>query len=117
MIFLLGWLPVILGGKKFNTTILSYNLPIFTRDLLIISMMGLILSAAISLSFLPPPPKDFKRTWLTKIFMVLQWVFIPVTITIFGAIPGLDAQTRLMTGRYMGFWVTPKFRKENNSNI
>ena len=111
MIFLLGWLPVILGGKSFNATILSYNLPVLTRDLMIICMFGIFLSAAISLSFLPPPPPNYKRIMLTKIVMLLQWVLIPLTITFFGAIPGLDAQTRLMFGRYMGFWVTPKHRK------
>jgi hypothetical protein len=111
MIFLLGWLPVILGGKRFNETILSYNLPVLTRDLMIVAMLGIILSAVISLSFLPPPPTNYKRVILTKIFMVLQWVLVPITITTFGAIPGLDAQTRLMFGRYMGFWVTPKHRK------
>jgi len=111
MIFLLGWLPVILGGKRFNATILSYNLPVLTRDLMIVSMFGIVLSAMISLSFLPPPPANYKRVWLTKTFMLLQWALIPLTITIFGAIPGLEAQTRLMFGRYMGFWVTPKYRK------
>lgn len=106
IIFLLGWLPLILGGPAFNATILSYNLPIFTRNLMILAMCGLVLSAIISMTFLPkrPPNKKFSAFF----FMILQWVLIPITITVFGSIPGLDAQTRLMFGRYMGFWVTPK---------
>ena len=109
LIFMLGWLPVILGGGVFNQTVLSYNLPVFTRNMMSVAMLGLVLSSMIFISFLPEKPKGAPST--SKIFMALQWVLIPFTITIFGAIPGLDAQTRLMFGRYMGFWVTPKHRK------
>lgn len=110
MIFLLGWLPLILGGRHFNESILSYNLPIITRDLMLLAMSGLVLSAIISLSFLPEPPKSSKKRY-RKSFMVLQWIFVPITMIFFGSIPGLDAQTRLMFGKYMGFWVTPKHRR------
>ena len=110
MIFFLGWLPVILGGERFNATILSYNLPLLTRNIMTVAMLGLIFSAIIFISFLPEKPSSAGR--FTKLYMALQWILIPITITVFGAIPGLDAQTRLMFGRYMGFWVTPKHRHE-----
>ena len=109
LIFMLGWLPVILGGDHFNQTVLSYNLPMFTRNMMAVAMLGLILTAMIFVSFLPERPKNVKP--VSKVFMFLQWILIPFTITIFGAIPGLDSQTRLMFGKYMGFWVTPKHRK------
>ncbi len=109
LIFFLGWLPVTLGGDRFNATVLSYNLPIFTRNLMIISMLGLILSAVIFFSFLPPAPEEKKKH--SRIYMSIQWLLIPFTIVFFGAVPGLDAQTRLMFGKYLGFWVTPKHRK------
>lgn len=109
MIFLLGWLPVVLGGDRFNVSVLSYNLPFLTRNLMILSMLGLVLTAVIFISFLPPQPGTKGR--FSKIYMALQWILIPFTILIFGAIPGLDAQTRLMFGKYLGFWVTPKHRK------
>lgn len=108
LIFMLGWLPLILGGPAFNTTILSYNLPFITRNLMILAMCGLVFSAIISMSFLPERGKYGIHR---KAFMVLQWIFIPISITVFGAIPGLEAQTRLLLGKYMGFWVTPKHRK------
>ncbi|MEI6528191.1 MAG: glycosyltransferase family 2 protein [bacterium] len=110
MIFLLGWLPVVIGGMHFQGTVMSYNLPILTRDLMTLAMFGLVTSAAISLSFLPPRPDGM--SWKHSAFMVVQWIFVPITVTIFGAIPSLDAQTRLMFGKYMGFWVTPKHRKK-----
>ncbi|MEK7390860.1 MAG: glycosyltransferase family 2 protein [Patescibacteria group bacterium] len=106
IIFALSWLPLIMGGPAFNTTVLSYNLPVVTRNLMILAMCGLVFSAIISTSFLPKRPPSHSP-W-RFIPLILQWVLIPITITFFGSIPGLDAQTRLMFGRYMGFWITPK---------
>jgi len=59
-------------------------------------------------------PKEFKNRKRKRIYMIIQWLLIPVTITIFGAIPGLEAQTRMMLGGKfrLGFWVTPKYRKK-----
>jgi len=106
LIFALGWLPLFLGGDEFNVTLISYNLPRITRTLMTIAMLGLIGSAFMSVALFPPRPKNRHRfSWA---FMMLQWMLVPFTVTVFGAIPGLDAQARLMFGKYMGFWVTPK---------
>jgi cellulose synthase/poly-beta-1,6-N-acetylglucosamine synthase-like glycosyltransferase len=106
LIFLLGWLPLFLGGQEFNVTLLSYNLPRVTRTLMTLAMVGLIGSAIYSTLLLPKRPKGCSV--LKYGIMVIQWILIPFTILVFGAIPGLEAQTRLMLGKYMGFWVTPK---------
>lgn len=108
IIFLMGWLPIVLGGVDFNLTVLSYNLPRITRIIMTLAMLGLISSAVISMNLLPPrPPRYGKRR---RVWMILQWVLVPFTTIVFGSIPALDAQTRLMLGKYMGFWVTPKSR-------
>ncbi len=108
LIFMLGWLPLFLGGEKFNLTLLSYNLPRLTRWIMTFAMVGLVSSAIYSTMLLPPRPAGHP---VRKYFyMVFQWILMPLTIIIFGSIPGLDAQTRLMLGKYMGFWVTPKTR-------
>ena len=108
MLFILGWAPIFLGGQEFHQTVLSYNLPIVVRDLLIMAMFGLVISSVISLTLIPPRPHTASR--FRYVVMALQWIMIPATMIIFSAIPGLDAQTRLMFGKYMGFWVTPKSR-------
>ncbi len=108
MLFILGWAPIFLGGRVFHETVLSYNLPIVVRNLLIFAMFGLVISSIISLSLVPKRPKHKSR--FAYVVMALQWFLIPVTMIVFSAIPGLDAQTRLMFGKYMGFWVTPKNR-------
>jgi len=108
ILFLLGWLPLFLGGPQFNAQVLSYNLPQVTRIIMTLAMIGLISSAIVSTLLLPPRPKDYG--WHRHATMVFQWILLPLTILIFGALPGLEAQTRLIFGKYMGFWVTPKSR-------
>ncbi|MFA6340716.1 MAG: glycosyltransferase family 2 protein [Candidatus Paceibacterota bacterium] len=110
ILFFLGWLPVILGGRDFNSTVLSYNLPLFTKVMMTVAMLGLFLCAAISMSFIPKAPEGYGR--FSKLTMAIQWIIIPVTVVVFGSIPAIDAQTRLMFGKYMGYWVTPKHRKK-----
>ncbi len=112
LIFFLGWLPIILGGEKFNVTLLSYNLPRLTGVIMSIAMIGMIISAVLTLFLLPPRPSCYSR-W-KNVFMIIQWVFLPVTLIFFGAFPAIDAQIRLALGRYMGFWVTDKIRKRND---
>lgn len=107
LIFLLGWLPIVLGGEAFTQTLLSYNLPRLTSWILTIMMVGLTWSVFLSLVFLPPRPIHYGK-W-HYVWLIVQWVFLP-PIMIFFAVPALDAQTRLMLGKYMGFWTTPKFR-------
>jgi len=109
MLFVLGWAPIFLGGRVFHETVLSYNLPIVVRNLLILAMFGLVISSIISLSLAPKRPVH--RSRFAYVVMAVQWLLVPFTMIIFSALPGLDAQTRLMFGRYMGFWVTPKTRK------
>jgi len=108
MLFVLGWLPVIVGGSEFNRTVLSFNLPYLTRMIMTFAMFGLVSSAVLSIVLLPPRPPQFGR--LKHFLMIIQWILFPITTIFLGAIPALDAQTRLMIGRYMGFWVTPKSR-------
>ncbi len=110
LIFMLGWLPLIIGGEEFNRTILSYNLPRLTRIIMTLAMVGLVTSAFYSLQLLPPRPKKYSSK--KYLWMILQWILIPFSLIIFGAIPAFLSQTRLMIGKYMGFWVTEKERKE-----
>ena len=109
LIFFLGWLPLMLGGESFNVTMLSYNLPKITSYIMTAAMIGMIVSAIISQLILPPRPSRCSR-W-KNLSMVLQWLLLPITLIIFGTLPALDAQIRLMLGKHLGFWVTEKVRK------
>ncbi|HCX27836.1 MAG TPA: hypothetical protein DHI91_01710 [Candidatus Portnoybacteria bacterium] len=109
LIFMLGWLPLFLGGQAFNVSLLSYNLPQITRIIMTMAMVGMVSSAIYGLILLPPRPVK-RRKW-GYLMMLIQWALLPLTIIIFGSLPGLEAQTRLMLGKYMEFWATPKVRQ------
>ncbi len=104
----IGWLPMLLGGDRFNSSVLSTNLPVVTRTLMTLAMSGLVFSAILSTILLPPRPAGYKP--FIYITMLAQWIILPLSIVFFGSIPGLEAQTRLMFKQYLGFMVTPKSR-------
>ncbi len=108
IISLLGWLPLIIGGSNFGQTVIATNLPTMTRILLTTATAFLIFSVYINMVILPPRPAKY-TVWRT-IEMYLQWFLVPLISVIFGSLPAIDAQTRLMLGKYMQFWVTPKYR-------
>ncbi|MEK7143180.1 MAG: glycosyltransferase family 2 protein [Patescibacteria group bacterium] len=101
----IGWLPIVFG-PGFRETVLAQNLPIIIRGLLGFTWLGLVTSMIISTLLLPPRPQGFrKRKYLE---MISQWILIPITAIFFSSIPAIDAQTRLMFGKYMTFRVTQK---------
>ena len=109
LIFFLGWLPLFLGGEAFKQTLLSYNLPVFTSRILTLAMLGLIGSVYFSIMLLPPKPPDYgKHKYL---FFALEWFLLPIIMIFFTSLPSLEAQTRWMFGKYLGFWPTPKMRR------
>jgi hypothetical protein len=60
---------------------------------------------------LPKMPQKYPK-W-KYLIMLLQWLLMPITFIVFGAIPAIEAQTRLALGpkHHLGFFVTPKERK------
>ena len=111
MIAVLGWMPLYLGGTHFGTTVVAVNLPVMTKAIMSIATFFLIFSMYVNMVMLPSRPKGYP--WWKSVSMIVQWVFSPIVSSVFGSLPAIDAQTRLMFGKYMEFWVTPKIRKGN----
>lgn len=111
MIFALGWLPLLMGGRTFGYTLLSYSLPRLAGFFINLSMIGIVSSAILSLVILPDKPAWFRPHHY--IWYFVQWALMPMTLIIFGAIPAIEAQTRLLIGgrARLGFWITPKQRR------
>ena len=97
----LGWIPTFFGGAEFHQTVLAYNLPFVARTLMTLAMGGLVVTMTLTLLLLPPPPPGTpKRKY---VYMVLQWALVPLIASVLGSAPAVDAQTRLMIGRPLGF--------------
>lgn len=108
LIFIIGRLPLYVAPEALQQQALFQNAPFVLEKLLQLSMIGIFVSVLLSLRLLPRRPSSARSyTYLT---MILQWLLLPLTFGIFGAVPATEAQTRLMFGRYLGFNVTEKTR-------
>ncbi len=109
LLFILGRLPLYVAGPQVKATVLAQNAPFVLEWIMSIGMIGIFVSAILSIRLLPPRPAQHPRyKWL---IMLAQWILLPINIVIFGALPAAEAQTRLLLGKYLGFFVTPKARK------
>lgn len=109
LIFVLGRLPLYVMSEQTKQEVISQAAPYTLEWIMALSMIGIFASAVVSLLLLPSRPRKKRRfTWL---IMILQWLLLPITFVLFGSIPAIDAQTRLMLGKYLGFNVTAKKRE------
>ncbi len=107
LIFILGRLPFWVAPENFKQFAVFQNTPFTLQWLMRLAMIGAFVSAGLALTMLPRRPAHIPRR--QAIFVVLlQWLLLPVTFVLFGAIPAIDAQTRLMLGKSLGFNVSPK---------
>jgi hypothetical protein len=109
LIFILSKLPLWVGEEKIGTMAFFQTAPIILQWLLTAAMIGMFVSAILFLFLLPPRPKQ--KSPFKLVLMILQWVLLPVSLILFGSVPATEAQTRLMLGKYLGFWVTEKSRR------
>ncbi|HBL39627.1 TPA: hypothetical protein DDZ10_03055 [Candidatus Uhrbacteria bacterium] len=106
LIFLMGWLPLNLAGS--DPSVLVQGAQQTLSWIMGFAMIGIVATGVLSMFVLPVRPHTVKRyNWL---IMAAQWALLPVTILLFSALPAIDAQTRLMFGKYLGFQVTKKKR-------
>ncbi len=87
------------------------QLPLIASRIQTIALTGIFITLFLSIRTLPPKPLRYKRH--RSVFMVLQWVLLPVTTILFNALAALNSQTRLLFGRYLDkFDVTDKSVKK-----
>lgn len=108
LITILGRLPMWVAPESVRQSALYFNAPHMLERLMLISMIGMLLSALLSFPLLPRRPASHaKHVYIT---MVLQWLLLPISLIFISAIPGIDAVTHMMLGKYLGFNVSKKKR-------
>ncbi|MEN8253298.1 MAG: glycosyltransferase family 2 protein [Patescibacteria group bacterium] len=98
-------LPPLLNDK-FSRTILGKTLPQVTSFLLTLSLVSMIVIFIIDAVSRPPRPN--KRNIFSYILQPLEFLLLPIVGFFFSALPGIDAHTRLMLGKYIEYKVTEK---------
>ena len=107
----IGWLPVLFAGREFSSSVLYYSAPRITGTIFNLAFMALITTIILSLCLLPK--KKIRHPLLKRIGLAIEWLLVPLIVVFLSALPTLDAQTRLMFGKYMEFWVTDKRRRSS----
>jgi hypothetical protein len=109
---IMSWLPAVFMHREFTTSVVTYSEPRILSTMFTLAFGGYLTYVLLSQLFLPRI--EGKLRILKRIGHVFEWLLVPPISIIFGAIPALDAQTRLMLGKYMEFWVTEKKRKPSS---
>lgn len=99
-------IPVLLN-PAFGRTVLGYTVPKLSSFILTISLVSLVVMLVIDNIQKPPRPKDV-RLW-RQLITPFEFILMPIAGFFFSALPGLDAHTRLMLGKYIEYRVTEKF--------
>jgi glycosyltransferase involved in cell wall biosynthesis len=98
-------IPTLLN-PAFGRTTLGYMVPKLSSFVLTLSLGFLLIMLLLDAIYKPARPKNFPL-W-RAILMPLEFVLMPVAGFFFSALPGLDAHTRLMLGKYLEYKVTEK---------
>ena len=98
-------LPTLIN-PAFGRTALGYSVPKLSSLILTISLAFLIVMLVIDNIHKPARPKDV-ALWRV-ILTPFEFILMPIAGFFFGALPGLDAHTRLMLGKYIEYKVTEK---------
>lgn len=90
-----------------SQSLAANQLPLTVSRIQQIGIAGLLVSLYVCLVTLPPRPARYKRH--RSIFMLTQWLLLPVSSVAYGSLAAFNSQTRLMFKCYLSkFDVTEK---------
>lgn len=115
MVFLVTFGFTILSAvsPQIQLTTLGYLLPKISGAVLTSAFILLLPITIFRRKITLAPPSHWP--WWKKLWIWVEGPLILVNLLVFNILPYLDAQTRLMFGRRLEFWPTPKMRAKNVS--
>ncbi len=105
-VIMFGATVPLLINPAFDETTLGQNLPLFASGMLTLALIGLFVLVVVEWRIVPPRPASWG--WRQRTISYVQWLGLPFVGIFFSTLPALDAQTRLLTGRYLEYRVTEK---------
>lgn len=109
LITILGYIPLLIAGDIERATTVAQYAPSILGFMMKIATVGIFISAILNVYLLPQAIPG--RRWQKIGIMMAQWILLPVVLVLFGSIPATEAQTRLMLGKYLGFYTAKKVTK------
>lgn len=101
-----GWVPLLLNSESAHS-ITAHQLPEVISRVQQVAMIGLFITIFFAFKILPPRPARYKRR--RNVFMIAQWLLMPVTAVVYSSASAFTSQTALLIGRYFDkFDVTEK---------
>jgi cellulose synthase/poly-beta-1,6-N-acetylglucosamine synthase-like glycosyltransferase len=98
-----GYIPALFHPQSYPAN----ELPLILSRIQRFAMLGVVVLIFIAIKTLPPKPLRYKRH--RSFWMVLQWVYLPVTTIGYNCTAAFYSQTRLMFRKYISkFDVTEK---------
>lgn len=99
---------VTLVNPNFSRSTIGVVLPQLTSGLMSITLLFLIILLVIESIYQKELTGKVSR--LKRLLSPLEFILMPVAGFFFGALPGLDAHTRLMLGKYLEYRITEKVK-------
>ncbi len=108
-----NWFAITIGAllppllnPEFSRTVMGKTLPQVSSAIMTISLISLLVIFIIDAQARPPRPEG--SSIFRRLLGPLEFLLLPVIGFFFSALPGLDAHTRLMLGKYIEYKVTEK---------
>lgn len=101
-----GWVPLLINPEAAHS-IAAHQLPEVISRIQQVALVGLFITVFFAFKLLPPRPARYKKR--RNIFMLAQWILMPVTSVAYSSTSSFTSQTALLFGKYFAkFDVTEK---------